>query len=531
MGALTGTRGLVRLILRRDRFLMPIWVIYLGVVPSAFASSTADLYPTVADRHEYAQVSGNNPAFIALFGPLYDEGVGGIVTQRLGLIPLVVGLLSLLTVIRHTRTDEEAGRRELLGSAAVSRHAGLAAALIVTIGANLVLALIMMAGLNKQDLPAAGGVALGLEFAAAGCIFAAVGALAAQLTTSAGGARAIAIGVLGASLLLRIAGDSGGATWLSWLSPIGWVHRIRPYADERWWVLGIVVVAIAGLVAASVALSARRDVGAGVLPPRLGPAEAAGRLRSPLALAWRLHRAPLLGWTAGFAVIGVVLGGVAKGVADMMRDNESLHDVFTRMGGASGFSDAFLSSMMGLFGLIAAAYAIQAALRMRAEEDGLRADPVLATSVGRLQWAGGHLLFSLLGPAVVLTVAGLAAGLTHGINTGDPGHEVPRVLGGALVQLPAVWVLAGLTIALFGILPQFTLASWGALAVFVLLGQIGSAMQLSQKALDVSPFTHIPKLPGGEVAVQPLVWLAAIAAVLTVAGLLRFRTRDVKSVA
>ena len=397
----------------------------------------------------------------------------------------------------------------------------------MTIGANLVLALIMTVGLGKQDLPAAGGAALGLEFAAAGCVFAAVGALAAQLTTSAGGARAIGIGVLGASLLLRIAGDSGGVTWLSWLSPIGWVHRIRPYAGEQWWVLGIVAVATAALVAVSVALSARRDVGTGMLPLRPGPAEAAG-LRSPLALAWRLHRAPLLAWTAGFAVIGVVLGGVATGVADMMRDNKSLHDVFTRMGGAAGFSDAFLSSMMGLFGFIAAAYSIQAALRMRAEEDGLRAEPVLATAVGRLRWAGGHLLFSLLGPAVVLTVAGLATGLTHGLNTGDVGHEVPRVLGGALVQLPAVWVLAGLTIALFGTLPRFTLASWGALALFVLLGQVGSAMQLSQGALDVSPFTHIPKLPGGDVSVRPLMWLAAIAVVLTAAGMLRLRTRDIQ---
>ncbi|QFG20261.1 ABC transporter permease [Actinomadura sp. WMMB 499] len=531
MSALTGTRGLVRLILRRDRFLLPIWIIYLGMVPSVFASATAELYPAVADRQEYAEISGNNPAYIALFGPLYSESIGGIITQRLGLIPLVVGLISMLTVIRHTRTDEAAGRRELLGSTAVSRHAPLAAALIVVAGANLLLALVMIGGLSGQDLPTAGTVALALQFAAGGCLFAAVGALAAQFSTSAGGARAIGFGALGAALLLRIAGDSGGVGWLSWLSPIGWVHRLRPFAGERWWVLLIIVAAFAAIVAASVALSARRDVGAGALAPRPGPAEASAGLRSPLGLAWRLHRAPLLGWTAGFVVIGAVLGGVAEGVSDMMRDNESLSDVFTRMGGAVGIRDAFLSSMMGLFGLIAAAYAIQAALRMRAEENELRADPVLGTAVGRLQWAGGHLLFSLLGPAVVLTAAGLAAGLTHGLNTGDVGRELPRVLGGSLVQLPAVWVLAGLTIALFGLLPRFTMASWGALALFVLLGQIGSAMQLSQAALDVSPFTHIPKLPGGEMSVQPLVWLGVIAALLVVAGTLRLRTRDIKPAA
>jgi hypothetical protein len=36
----------------------------------------------------------------------------------------MVGLISLLTVIRHTRVEEETGRRELLGSAVVGRAVG-----------------------------------------------------------------------------------------------------------------------------------------------------------------------------------------------------------------------------------------------------------------------------------------------------------------------------------------------------------------------------------------------------------------------
>jgi ABC-2 type transport system permease protein len=142
-------------------------------------------------------------------------------------------------------------------------------------------------------------LALGLQFAAAGFMFAAVGAVTAQLTTGAGGARGIAVGVLGAAFLLRVAGDVSGQAGggLSWLSPIGWAHRIRPYGGERWWVLALPVALAVLLVVVAVALSARRDVGAGLLPPRSGPAAAPG-LRSPLALAWRLHRGLLAGWTA-----------------------------------------------------------------------------------------------------------------------------------------------------------------------------------------------------------------------------------------
>jgi polyether ionophore transport system permease protein len=109
--------------------------------------------------------------------------------------------------------------------------------------------------------------------------------------------------------------------------------------------------------------------------------------------------------------------------------------------------------MMSLLGLIAAGYAIQATLRLRDEETSGRAEPVLSTAAGRLRWAASHLVFSILGPAAALGAAGLAIGLSHGLNTGDVGRELPRVLAGAMVQLPAVWVLAAIAVVLFGLLP------------------------------------------------------------------------------
>jgi ABC-2 type transport system permease protein len=40
---------------------------------------------------------------------------------------------------------------------------------------------------------------------------------------------------------------------------------------------------------------------------------------------------------------------------------------------------------------------------------------LLVTSVSRLRWAAGHLVFALLGPAVVVAAAGLASGLVYGL--------------------------------------------------------------------------------------------------------------------
>ena len=184
---------------------------------------------------------------------------------------------------------------------------------------------------------------------------------------------------------------------------------------------------------------------------------------------------------------------------------------------------------MVIFALAAAGYAIQATLRLRAEEEGLRAEPVLATAVGRLQWATSHLVFGLLGPAVALAAAGLAEGLVYGLVGGDVGRELPRVLAGALVQLPAVLVLAGIAMALFGLLPRLAAVSWAALATFAFLALFGPLLQLSHWLLDLTPFTHIPRLPGGAVTATPLVWLLVVTAALVAAGLAGFRRRDLVS--
>ena len=160
MKTLAGTGGLMRLILRRDRVILPIWIVVLCVIPISYVNSFADLYPTAESRQQYA----DNAGFITLYGQLSGTSLGEFITWRVGFVPVIVGLISLLTVIRHTRVEEETGRSELLGSSVVGRHAGLAAALLTTFGANLVLAVLLALGMQSQDLPLAGSVAIGLEF-------------------------------------------------------------------------------------------------------------------------------------------------------------------------------------------------------------------------------------------------------------------------------------------------------------------------------------------------------------------------------
>jgi ABC-2 type transport system permease protein len=132
-----------------------------------------------------------------------------------------------------------------------------------------------------------------------------------------------------------------------------------------------------------------------------------------------------------------------------------------------------------------------------------------------------------VGSAVLLVTGGLVAGVAHGLRAGDLGGELPRVLGGALVQLPAVWVVAGIGVALFGLLPRLVVGgTWAVLGIVLSITTFGELLRLDQWALDLSPFAHLPRVPAAEFTATPLAWLAVLALALGAVGLAGFRRRD-----
>lgn len=535
MTALAGAGALARLALRRDRIRLLVWVLLAAGIVAGTASSLKGLYVTLADRQQYANGVGANPASAVLGGPGFGlPSLGGITVAEMGSTLLtLVALASILLVVRYTRTEEESGRAELVGSAVVGRQARLAAALLVAGGADLVIAAVTSGILIAYGLPVAGSLAFGLAVAGAGWVFAAAAAVAAQVVEHARTADGSAAAVFGLAFILRAVGDASAAahagrplTSLSWLSPIGWAHQVRAYGGDRWWVLGLLLGASVLLVCAAVALSIRRDIGAGLIPARPGPAEAAPSLASTWALAWRLQRGSLIGWTVGVAVGAGVFGAIAHDIEGMVAAKSDAARVFAELGGSGILVDSYLAWVLGLTGIAAAAYAVGALLRLRSEETDLRAEPVLATAVTRWQWAASHLVSATVGIGALLLTAGLVVGLVHGLRGGDVGHELPRALTGALVQVPAALVVAGVVIALFGLAPRLSVMAWLLVVAALLIGQLGGILRLNRWVTDLSPFAHVPQVPGHAVTAAPLIWLTVVASVLAVAGLIRFRLRD-----
>jgi ABC-2 type transport system permease protein len=106
--------------------------------------------------------------------------------------------------------------------------------------------------------------------------------------------------------------------------------------------------------------------------------------------------------------------------------------------------------------------------------------------------------------------------------------EVARMLGAGISQLPAVLVVAGLAILAFGLVPRWSVpAAWTVVGVLVVLQLLGPVLRFSHWVMDVSPFAHVPRLPGGSLVAWPLVWLCLLAVAFSLAGLAALRRRDI----
>ena len=140
---------------------------------------------------------------------------------------------------------------------------------------------------------------------------------------------------------------------------------------------------------------------------------------------------------------------------------------------------------------------------------------------------GGQLALAVVGTVLILAACGLGAGIADAISTDDAGR-VLVLLGSAVALAPAVWVLVGVAVALFGVVPRAAPAAWGVLGACFLLLYLGPLLSLPEWVRDLSPYSHIPPLPAADLTVAPLLALTAIAAALIGVGLLGFRRRDMK---
>ncbi|MGZ5404970.1 MAG: ABC transporter permease [Nocardioides sp.] len=519
-----GAGTLLRTNLRRDRWLLLWWSLAIAINYWSQAISVDQLYATQAEFDRAAAAMSANPALVAMTGPARAlNTVGGQVAwQATAVGAVLVGLMSMFLVGRHTRAEEESGRDELVRSSAVDRRATTTAALGVALIANLIVGALVALSLVSVPLAVADSIALGVGVALCGWTFTGVALVAAQLTTTTRSMYGLTGAVIAAAYALRAIGDVGNEV-LSWLSPIGWYQQMYAFSGLRWWPALLLVVASGIAVAAAYAVFERRDFGGGVLAARPGPAHATARLGTPFGLAWRLQRGSVVGWSLGLALTGLAYGSIGDSAGDLVGDNEAARDLMAA--GGEDVVAGFHAVSMLMLALLASGFAVSSALRPRGEEDAGRGEPLLATATSRTGWLVGHIAVTVLGSLLVLGVAGVGLGAGYALVTGDTA-AIGRFTWQTLTWLPAVLVLAGLARLLYGISPRLAPYGWFGLGFAAVVLFLGDVLRFPGWLRDLSPFEHLAMVPVADVDATAFLAVLAVATLLSATGTLAFRRRD-----
>jgi len=524
LGREVGVGHLVRLAARRDRVLVPVWFAVLLMVCFASATSTTTIYTTEAEQVKAAEAINASPGIVALYGPILDvHSIGELsMTKMTVLYAVFVAIMVLFVVRRHTRLDEENGQSELLAGTAITRDAPLAAAVGFGSAISLLLGLLAALANIAGGLPVSGSLAFGASWAGVGLVATGITAVACQVSASARTCAGIASAAFGVLFVLRAVGDTSDASWLSWLTPFGWNTQLRAYGDTRWWVLLLYAVLALALVAGARFLSDHRDVGSGMVAPRPGPATGSPHLSDAITLAIRVHTPMVIGWTVAVGMLGLVFGAIAPSFDAF--DSQSLQDMLERIGGAGAFRDVLLGAVIAVIGLVVTCFAVAVVGHGGSDEQDGRTEQVLATATSRARAFLATLVVGIVGATWLLLVAGVS--LAVGVGN-ESEHSFGRLVGSALAQAPSVWTVAALGVLCFAVRSQWAVLGWGAVVVCATLGQIGELLGLPEWVLDLSPYSHAPRMPLADFALAPAVALSLIAAVLLAASWLRYRSRDI----
>jgi ABC-2 type transport system permease protein len=527
---LAGTGVLIRFILRRDRIKLPAWLLSMTLLLSSFVSGISEILEKEGQQQDLRRIMEG--ATGAVFGPGYgsdDITVERYVVGVYGLFFFVLSaLMSLQLVARHTRVEEQNGRAELVRSKVVGRHAPLTAVLVVAVAANVLLGLMLGGALAARGFDGGQGLLFGASIGAVGLVFSGLTALTVQLTVYSRAATGIAGAALGAAWAVRAAGDltRDHGSLLSWFSPLAWSNQTRPYVDARWWPLLPSIGLAVAATAVGYALSARRDVGAGLVAARTGAPMAAPWLKSPVAAAFRLQRASLIWWTVALAVFGFMFGAFA----DQMADPEDMSAKRIEMFGGSvdTLTDGYLGVITLFTAVVAGIMVVLGVQAVRLEETKGRGEAVLATATSRWAWFGGYLTVVSTGLVGLLLVAGAATGIGAAVSTGDTSY-VWEVTAAHLAHAPGVLVLLGVTALLFGALPKAIGVTWVVLGFSLFTGLFGTTTDLPRWVRNLSPAEHTGHPPLDSISWPATMVLLAISAALVTAGMAGFRRRDLET--
>lgn len=521
---MTGLPALLRIELRTSWATVLLLPTLISAVLLVVASEIKDLFPTHDDRVAYAHSVGEFVPSIALNGRGYDLTTpGGIVTEELGIFTLLaLPALGIHIAIRLTRAIEDSGRLELLTAGRVSRSAPTVAGMLLGLTAIAVLYLTFTASLIAIDLPPSGAIRYSAVMAGLTAAHMAVGWLCAQMSRDARTSYSAAVTAALVFYLARLVIDVRG--WdATWVSPSSWAAEAQPWAESSplWPFIAYLVMTALGFVA-SWAISARRDLGGGVLAPRPGPARASASLSGPWGLAWRLVRGGAFGWTAGIGAMALACGLIAEEMSDLTENNPQLTAAL-----GSGL-DALASLILLLVSIVAAAAGLQSVGTLVGEETPGRVGLILAAPIARPRWWIAVTAIAV-GQVLVTTAVGTAALAGSMAWALDDSSWWATCFEAAAALTPAALVIVMLTLMAGSVTPTARHAGWVLLTWSFVATVFADLLDLPRWVAALSPWDWVGRVPVDSPEWWTIALLAAVALTLALASTMTFWRRELRA--
>lgn len=525
------TGALFIFILKKDWLKLILWLLACLSLVFIGVFAYTELYTAQAEREAMA-VALANPAMEALFGRMIGEDnytVGAMYSHTMTLMGfLLFSIQSILLVVRHTRSEEEDGRIEMLQALPIGRLSQPTATLGVLFLFNSVLALgstTILLLMGDTSMSVEGAVLTGVIYGLIGLIFGSIALVTAQLSQSGRGAMLLAFVALGLSYVLRIIGDSG-LPFLSQLSPLGLLYGTEPFVSNNWGPVLLASLGVFVLLALAIYLRHSRDLGSGILPDRAGKSQASAFLKTPFGFAFRLFQTPFVVWSVSLVILAISYGSVVGDVEGLLDANE-LAGQFLGMDDASSLTEQFIQMISGLLAIVACIPVLQAFLRIRSEEKKGRLDKIIAGTHSRVKIMGTFFGLGLLTSVwmhvlQVLAFSGFSVSVEPALSFRD------SVLAG-LLYLPAIWLVGGLASVLIGWLPQATSAIWSYLGFAFVVLYFGEVFNFPNWLQSLSAFHHIPDLFSDGMRWLPLILTTLLSLLLSFIGFLGFHKRDIQS--
>lgn len=528
----SGTGTLTRFIFRRDRLRLLMWIISLSVFIFGLVPVFEEMIMYDMDSVVMVEMM-KNPAMIAIVGPVYGENnytLGAAFSNYMLVFSVMIAAaMNIFLINRHTRNDEEKGRMEMVRSMPVGRLANISSAMIVALIANTALSILTASGLyilRGEGMSLEGCMIFGFSLGVIGMLFAAVTAIFSQISSSARTTLGLSFSILLILYIMRGIGDVRENV-LSAVSPLGLILKTETFVSNYWWPIFAIKIMTMLLLLISFYLSANRDLGQGIIHPRAGRKNASSLLSSPIGLAFRILRTPIIIWAIVVFVLAIMYGSVFGDLENYIKGSPALSAIFS---GNSEFTlaEQFIGLLTAVMSMISTIPILTFMNRVVGEEKSGLSEHLLTKPISRIRNISAYFIL-----AIVISIIYQIL-IAYGFwSAGSVVLEnIPIFMTffkSTMLYLPAIWVMVGTSMILIGFLPRKIFIIYLYLGYSFFTVYIGQVAKLPEWTRKLTPYGYIPQYPIEEVELTKLIILIVVILASFTIGLIGYRKRDIIS--